>query len=219
MENQNIENQNGENQQNQQPQQGEQKHQNPGNNRPTGGQQQQERMFTQSELNAIVGDRVNRTKEKYEAKLQELNKQLEEMMTLKKKAEEYDKLFEEFESFKSKYRTEKIQTRFKEKAKEYNIEYLDAAMKLVKDELFGLSVNEDGEVEGLDDLVKKLVEENPFLVKKQEQPKPVGLPSNPSGRVDKSKEQLLKEAYEKARRTGKKEDLLAYSRLKRELNN
>lgn len=217
MENQNIENQNDGNQQNQQPQQGEQ--QNPGNqHRPTGGQKQ-ERMFTQSELNAIVGDRVNRTKEKYEAKLQELNKQLEEMMTIKKKAEEYDKLLEEFESFKSKYRTEKIQTRFKEKAKEYNIEYLDAAMKLVKDELFGLSVNEDGEVEGLDDLVKKLVEENPFLVKKQEQPKPVGLPSNPSGRVDKSKEQLLKEAYEKARRTGKKEDLLAYSRLKRELNN
>lgn len=209
MENQNVENQ--------QPQQGEQ--QNPGNQqRPTGGQEQ-ERMFTQSELNAIVGDRVNRTKEKYEAKLQELNKQLEEMMTVKKKAEEYDKLFEEFESFKSKYRTEKIQTRFKEKAKEYNIEYLDAAMKLVKDELFGLNVNEDGEVEGLDDLVKNLVEQNPFLVaQKQQQPKPVGMPANPSGRADKSKEQLLKEAYQKAKRTGRQEDMLAYSRLKRELN-
>lgn len=204
--------------QNQQPQQGEQ--QNPGNQqRPTGGQEQ-ERMFTQSELNAIVGDRVNRTKEKYEAKLQELNKQLEEMMTVKKKAEEYDKLFEEFESFKSKYRTEKIQTRFKEKAKEHNIEYLDAAMKLVKDELFGLNVNEDGEVEGLDDLVKNLVEQNPFLVaqKQQQQPKPVGMPANPSGRADKSKEQLLKEAYQKAKRTGRQEDMLAYSRLKRELN-
>jgi len=213
MENQNVENQ--------QPQQGEQ--QNPGNQqRPTGGQEQ-ERIFTQSELNAIVGDRVNRTKEKYEAKLQELNKQLEEMMTgseeLKKKAEEYDKLFEEFESFKSKYRTEKIQTRFKEKAKEHNIEYLDAAMKLVKDELFGLNVNEDGEVEGLDDLVKNLVEQNPFLVaQKQQQPKPVGMPANPSGRADKSKEQLLKEAYQKAKRSGRPEDMLEYSRLKRELN-
>lgn len=210
MENQNVENQ--------QPQQGEQ--QNPGNQqRPTGGQEQ-ERMFTQSELNAIVGDRVNRTKEKYEAKLQELNKQLEEMKAVKEKAEEYDKLFEEFESFKSKYRTEKIQTRFKEKAKEYNIEYLDAAMKLVKDELFGLNVNEDGEVEGLDDLVKNLVEQNPFLVaqKQQQQPKPVGMPANPSGRADKSKEQLLKEAYQKAKRTGRQEDMLAYSRLKRELN-
>lgn len=208
MENQNVENQ--------QPQQGEQ--QNPGNQqRPTGGQEQ-ERMFTQSELNAIVGDRVNRTKEKYEAKLQELNKQLEEMKAVKEKAEEYDKLFEEFESFKSKYRTEKIQTRFKEKAKEYNIEYLDAAMKLVKDELFGLNVNEDGEVEGLDDLVKNLVEQNPFLVAQKQQPKPVGMPANPSGRADKSKEQLLKEAYQKAKRTGRQEDMLAYSRLKRELN-
>lgn len=210
MENQNVENQ--------QPQQGEQ--QNPGNQqRPTGGQEQ-ERVFTQSELNAIVGDRVNRTKEKYEAKLQELNKQLEEMKAVKEKAEEYDKLFEEFESFKSKYRTEKIQTRFKEKAKEHNIEYLDAAMKLVKDELFGLNVNEDGEVEGLDDLVKNLVEQNPFLVaqKQQQQPKPVGMPANPSGRVDKSKEQLLKEAYQKAKRSGRPEDMLEYSRLKRELN-
>lgn len=209
MENQNVENQ--------QPQQGEQ--QNPGNQqRPTGGQEQ-ERVFTQSELNAIVGDRVNRTKEKYEAKLQELNKQLEEMKAVKEKAEEYDKLFEEFESFKSKYRTEKIQTRFKEKAKEHNIEYLDAAMKLVKDELFGLNVNEDGEVEGLDDLVKNLVEQNPFLVaQKQQQPKPVGMPANPSGRVDKSKEQLLKEAYQKAKRSGRPEDMLEYSRLKRELN-
>ena len=216
MENQNIENQNGENQQNQQPQQGEQKHQNPGNNRPTGGQQQQERMFTQSELNAIVGHRVSETKEKYEKKIEELSKQIEELKTgseeLKKKAENYDALLE-------KYRTEKIQTHFKEKARENNIEYIDAAMKLIKEELFALEINENGEVEGLDDLVKKLVEENPFLVKKQEQPKPVGLPSNPSGRVDKSKEQLLKEAYEKAKRTGKKEDLLAYSRLKRELNN
>lgn|SRR5690606_21607865 len=214
MENQNIENQNDGNQQNQQPQQGEQKHQNPGNNRPTGGQQ--ERMFTQSELNAIVGHRVSETKEKYEKKIEELSKQIEELKTgseeLKKKAENYDALLE-------KYRTEKIQTHFKEKARENNIEYIDAAMKLIKEELFALEINENGEVEGLDDLVKKLVEENPFLVKKQEQPKPVGLPSNPSGRVDKSKEQLLKEAYEKARRTGKKEDLLAYSRLKRELNN
>lgn len=213
MENQNVENQ--------QPQQGEQ--QNPGNQqRPTGGQEQ-ERMFTQSELNAIVGDRVNRTKEKYEAKLQELNKQLEEMKSgseeLKKKAEDYDKLVEEFEAFKSKYRTEKIQTRFKEKAKEHNIEYLDAAMKLVKEELFALNIDENGEVEGLDDLVKNLVEQNPFLVvEKKEQPKPIGLPTNPSGKVDKSKEQLLKEAYEKAKRTGRQEDMLAYSRLKRELN-
>lgn len=217
MENQNVENQHDGNQQNQQPQQGEQKHQNPGNNRPTGGQQQQqERMFTQSELNAIVGHRVSETKEKYEKKIEELSKQIEELKTgseeLKKKAENYDALLE-------KYRTEKIQTHFKEKARENKIEYIDAAMKLIKEELFALEINENGEVEGLDDLVKKLVEENPFLVKKQEQPKPVGLPSNPSGRVDKSKEQLLKEAYEKARRTGKKEDLLAYSRLKRELNN
>jgi len=209
----------------QQPQQGEQQpqNQNPGyQNRPTGGQEQ-ERMFTQSELNAIVGDRVNRTKEKFEAKIQELNKQIEELMTgseeIKKKAEEYDKLSKEFEEFKNKYRTEKIETKFKEKAKEHNIEYLDAAMKLVKEELFALNIDENGEIEGLDDLVKNLVEQNPFLVAQKQQPKvPVGSPTNPANRVEKSKEQLLKEAYEKAKRTGRPEDVREYSRLKRELN-
>lgn len=187
------------------------------------GEQHEKPMFTQSQLNSIIGDRVNQVKNKYEAKIQELNKQLEEVMNgndeLKKKAEEYDALSEKFEKFKAKYRTEKIQSKFKEKAKEYDVEYVDAALKLVKDELFQLNIDENGDVEGIDDLVKNLVEQNPFLVvQKKQQPKVLGAPTNPSGKAEKTKEQLLKEAHDRAKRTGRQEDIIRYSQLKRELN-
>ena len=53
---------------------------------------------------------------------------------------------------------------------------------------------------GMDDAIKTLVDNKPFLLAKK-QPKPIGEPTNGNTeRADKTAEQLLKEAADKARR-------------------
>jgi chromosome segregation ATPase len=212
----------------------------PGNTADQTGGQKDEPKFTQEQVNAIVQDRISRLEKKYSEKLAkfdeyqkriaEFDKQAEEKRRaemdeierlkedLAKKDKELQKLMEEKDGILGKFRAQTITTAFKEVAAKHDVEHITAAMKLAKDELSALEVGEDGTVEGIEELVKKLVEENPFLVSQKQTKKPVGAPTNPSNRADeKTNEQRLKEAYEKAKRSGNPADLIEYRKLKRQL--
>ncbi|MNU00783.1 hypothetical protein D3C72_2440070 [compost metagenome] len=70
------------------------------------------------------------------------------------------------------------------------------------------------------DVIKALVEAKPYLAEaSKKEPRQVGGPTGGNDpKPDKTKEQLLAEAADKARRTGRIEDRMAYAALKEELN-
>ncbi|MEV5028509.1 scaffolding protein [Paenibacillus sp. LPE1-1-1.1] len=112
-----------------------------------------------------------------------------------------------------------IRTEFRLLAKESGIraDALDDAYKLA--DLTGAAVDEEGNVTGVEDVIKALVAAKPYLAEApKKEPRQVGGPSGGDPKPDKTKEQLIAEAAEKARRTGKIEDRMAYAALKEELN-
>jgi hypothetical protein len=74
-----------------------------------------------------------------------------------------------------------------------------------------ITVDEDGAVQGIDEMLDAL---NVLKTSKQ-QPRKIGEPVGE--KKDKSAEQMLQEAAEKARRTGRLEDRAAYAALKQKL--
>lgn len=190
--------------------------------------------FTQEELNALIIGAKKQVKKKYEAMLSEYEelkrkaaeyeaKQKEEELAKLSEVERLQKLLEEKEAaaaaaLKEKeealaaIQREKIETAFERAAAKANIpdKYLEDAKLLA-----GLSKVESAEE--VEELVKKLVKEKPFLVEKKEQ-KPIGQPSNPAPtKSEKDAQQVLKELAEKARRTGRIEDRVKYAQKKKEL--
>lgn len=196
----------------------------------------QDKTFTQAELEEIIAKRLERERKKLDkfadyddikAKAAEYEKALEEKrlaeLSEKERAEEIAKKAEEEKSalekqlaeFKAQIEREKITNEFIKVATSANVQYIDDAIKLA--DLSAVIVNEEGKVEGMEDVIKTLVEHKPYLVVKKQQ-KQIGDSTNTnSDKSDKSAEQLLKEAADKARRSGKSEDIAAYSKLKREL--
>ncbi|MNN63354.1 hypothetical protein D3C81_1787280 [compost metagenome] len=78
-------------------------------------------------------------------------------------------------------------------------------------------MDDDGNPQGVADAVKALVEANPYLVT-EAKPKEIGKPTGGSGDPDdKTKAQLLAEAAEKARKSGRPEDRAAFAALKLQL--
>ncbi|WP_298833975.1 phage scaffolding protein [uncultured Planococcus sp.] len=192
-----------------------------------------EKLLTQAEFDDALKKRLERERKKFEGydelktKAAEYEKQLEEKRLAelgeqersqeiaKKYEEENQSLQQRIAEMESKTKQQAITNEFIKVATGHNVAYIDDALKLA--DLSGVSVGEDGLVEGVDDIIKALVEQKPFLVAKAA-PKPVGQPSNgESERTDKTKEQLLADAADKFKRTGKNEDMAAYSQLKREL--
>ena len=109
----------------------------------------------------------------------------------------------------------KVNSEFIKVANANGIQYVDDAMRLA--DLSAVKVGEDGKVEGVEEIVKALVENKPYLVA-QKKAKAIGEASNQvSDRSDKTADQLLAEAAEKARKTNKPEDKIAFAKLKREL--
>ncbi|WP_313640086.1 scaffolding protein [Paenibacillus sp.] len=110
-----------------------------------------------------------------------------------------------------------INAEFKSLAREANVpaDRLAAALKLA--DLSAVTVDDEGNAVGVKEAVEALVSAHIYLVEKT-QPKPLGGRSGGEDVPDKTKEQLLKEAAEKARKTGRIEDRMAYSALKDELN-
>lgn len=199
-----------------------------------------EKRFTQAEVDKILADRVARANKKLEkfadyddlkTKATEYENAIEANriaeLSAQERAEELAKKFEaerdgfakQLEEFKTKAERQQIVNAFIKAAPGVSIpsDRIDAAMKLA--DLSAVTVGEDGEVSGIDELMSALVNNYAFLQDAKKPQKPIGEASN--GNVDvseKTSEQLLKDAADKAKRTGRREDLMAYAALKRELS-
>lgn len=107
-----------------------------------------------------------------------------------------------------------FEQKFRELASASNIEHVDDALKLadVSSVYF-----EDDEVRGVEEVVKDLVENKPFLLKKK--PTIIG---RPAGRVcdddDRGDMAILADYEAKAKRTGKMSDRVAFAQMKRKIN-
>lgn len=195
-----------------------------------------EKTFTQSELDELVRKRLERERKKYEgfdelkAKAAEYEKAIEEKRLAelseqerlqeiaKKHEEEKQLLAQQLADLQAKTKQQAIVNAFIKAAPSVNIpaDRIDAALKLA--DISAVNVGDDGEVEGLDSVMSTLVEQYSFLAAATKTAKPIGDASNGAPeRTDKTKEQLLEEAAAKFKRTGKPEDMAAYSKLKREL--
>jgi hypothetical protein len=196
----------------------------------------QAKTFTQEEVDKILAKRLGRVESKYadydelKSKADEFQKELEQKrmaeLSAQERAEELAKKFEaerndyakQLEEFKTKVERQQVVNEFIKAAPSANIpsDRIDAALKLA--DLSAVKVGEDG-VEGLADVMKSLVEQYSFLADVKKPQKPIGEATNNSNEVvEKTAEQLLRDAAEKARRTGTIEDKIAYAALKAQLN-
>ncbi|MGY8620221.1 Clp protease ClpB [Bacillus safensis] len=198
---------------------------------PNGDDQPKKLELTQEELDAMITKRISRVESKYadygelkgqveafkKAEQEKADAELTELDRIKKeleaKSETEKTLTQQIEDLKKAGEQEKITNAFIKSATSANIAYLDDALRLA--DLSGVSV-EDGRVVGVDDVVKALVEEKPFLI--AQKPKPIGQSTNSgTDKIDKTPDQLIKEAEEKARKSGRVEDRAAVALLKRQL--
>lgn len=189
--------------------------------------------MTQEEFDAIIVREKGRVKGKYadyddlKAKLTEYEaaqqakadaelsavERLEKQLAEKEAAELA--LTDQLNEVKTQATQERIRNAFVQAASANEVTYVDAALKLA--DLSAVEVGEDGSLTGVDDIVKALVADNPFLVAKKQQ-KEIGESSN-GGKQDneKTSEQLLEEAADKAKKSGRIEDRIAFDKLKRQL--
>lgn len=192
-----------------------------------------EKTFTQAELDDIIAKRIARVEKKYEGfddlktKATEYERVLEEKrlaeLSEKERAEELAKKYEdelnaikaELDATRTKAQEERIRNEFIKVATGANIAYIDDAIALA--DLSAVNIDEDGNVVGVDEVVKALVENKPFLVAKK-LTQPIGTATNGGQQLnEKTAEQLLAEAAEKARATGKIADKVNYAKLKKQL--
>jgi hypothetical protein len=195
--------------------------------------------FTQDEIDKIVADRIARERKKLEkfadyddlkTKASEYEKALEEKrlaeLSAQERAEEIAKKFEaerneyakQLEELKTQAQREKIVNAFIKAAPGVNIpsDRIDAALKLA--DLSAVTVGENG-VEGLESVMGTLVEQYSFLAETKKPQKAIGEATNsPKDTADKTSEQLLRDAAEKAKRSQKIEDKIAYAALKAQLS-
>lgn len=110
-----------------------------------------------------------------------------------------------------------INAEFKTAARDANIpaERLAAALKLADTD--AVTVDDDGNVNGLADVITALIAEHPYLAEVT-QPKPVGSPSGGGDPAAKTKEQRLSEAKALAETNPTPQAIAAYTKLKRELS-
>lgn len=151
--------------------------------------------------------------ERKKAEMSELER-LQAELQAKEEAEK--ELSQQLEAHKKAVEQEKIRNAFITKAQAANIAYIDDAYALA--DLSSVKVTENG-VEGIDEVVANLIENKPFLLERQSKtPRQIGEGTSHRNEVsEKTAEQLLKEAAEKARNSGKPEDKMAYAHLKRKL--
>lgn len=197
------------------------------------------KVFTQDELNRIVAERLSKERKKYEgfddlkARLAEYEAAEEERkkaaMTeqerLLAEKEEAERKAAEAEEASKKALEEAnkrlINAEFRLAAKEAGInpDAIDDAFKLA--DLSGVTVGDNAKVEGIEDVVKSLLESKPYLRGQPQvkpEPKRIGEGTQSGSKdSDKTREQLLKEAMEKASKSGRIEDRIAYAKLKLEL--
>jgi hypothetical protein len=195
--------------------------------------------FTQADVDRLLGERVARVNKKLErfadyddlkTKASEYEKALEEKrlaeLSAQERAEEIAKKFEaerneyakQLDELKTQAQREKIVNAFIKAAPSVNIpsDRIDAALKLA--DLSAVNIGENG-VEGLEDVLNALVTNYSFLAETKKPQKQIGEASNSLRDVsEKTSEQMLKEAAEKAKRSQKMEDKIAYAALKAQLS-
>ncbi|WP_348623014.1 scaffolding protein [Paenibacillus peoriae] len=171
--------------------------------------------FTQDELDQVIADRIARERKKY-ADYDELKTKLSDFEREKEEREkEKMSVTERLEAEKTAAlkaaedaRIERdqaltaanqrlIKAEFRTMARELNIrpDALDDAYVLA--DLSSASVGEDGSINGVEDVVKALIENKPFLVEQpKKEPLPIGGPSggNPYDKETRTLEQQLAEA-------------------------
>lgn len=189
--------------------------------------------MTQAELDALIGKEKGRVKSKYadyndlktklstfeQAEKERKELEMTELEKLQAQLAEKDTkeqtLAQQLADLEKAVQQEKIRNAFNQVATSQNVNHLDDAFVLA--DLSAVTV-EDGKVVGMEDAIKALVDNKPFLLAKK-QPKPIGESTNGNTeRADKTAEQLLKEAAAKAKASGRIEDKMAYATLKAELN-
>lgn len=193
-----------------------------------------EKTFTQAELDEIIAKRIARVEKKYEGfddlktKLSEYESQAEEKrqseLTDLQKAQEQAQQFEtqlqeltaQLEAERNNARQQAIKNEFIKVASSANIIDVDAAMAL--SDLSAVEIGEDGKVNGVDDVIKTLVEHKPYLVAKK-QTQPIGTATNggSGGQSEKTAEQLLADAADRVRREQTPASRVAYAQLKKRL--
>jgi len=193
----------------------------------------QEKMLTQTEFEEALKKRLERERKKFadydelKAKADEYAAELEAKrqaeLTETERAQEIAKQFEEeknaltaqLEALRKQSEQERIRNEFTKVASSANIEYIDDAIALA--DLSAVSIDEDGKVVGIDDVVKALVENKPFLVAKK-QKHPIGTATNGGGQQyhDKPAEQILEELRNKARKSGRIEDRVAFDKARKQ---
>lgn len=199
---------------------------------PTNPEPKGEKMLTQEEVNAIVQGKVNKLKEKYKdyedlqnkvaafeaAQQAKADAELSELEKAQKALEEKEgslsELQKQIEAMKAEAKDQAIHSTFERVARKANIEYIEDAFNLAD---LSTVTYEDGKVEGVEDIIAALVESKPYLLAKQQQKQIGGASNGPTHDSTVSDEDLLRAAAEKARKTGRLEDRVAYAHLKRQL--
>lgn len=184
--------------------------------------------FSQDELDKIVADRIARERKKYgdyddvKAQLAAFEKEREEAE--KAKLTEIERAQKEREDALTKAADYEKQVAELAKARENDI--LEHAIQLaakdtVDPDAVALMIDrstlrvEGGKAVGVVEAVEALKAAKPYLAVKQDtQPRSIGDTSVPPKQKDKTAEQILAELAEKARKSGRSEDKVAYAEAK-----
>ncbi|NGM81200.1 scaffolding protein [Paenibacillus sp. 7124] len=205
---------------------------------PPADPQDPPKTFTQDELDRIVADRIARERKKTEkfadyddikAKLSEFEKSEAERQKAEMSATERLEA-EKAEALRKAQEAEErgnaaltaanqrlVNAEFKALARDANVpaDRLAAALKLA--DLSGVTVDDEGNPQGVEDAVKALIDANPYLVA-ETKPKEIGKPSGGADPQDKTKDQILAEAKALAEKNPTPDAIARYTKLKRELN-
>ncbi|OME21581.1 MULTISPECIES: phage scaffolding protein [Paenibacillus] len=165
-----------------------------------------DKTFTQADLDRIVADRLARDR-----------KGREDYDDIKTKLTTLEQADAARDAALNTANQRLIAAEFRSLARDANIptDRMAAALKLA--DLTGVTLDGEGNAIGVKEAVEALIVANAYLVEKT-QPKPIGGASGAkTDPPDKTKEHLLREAADKARKTGRIEDRMAYAALKEEL--
>ena len=135
-----------------------------------------ERTFTQSELDAILRDRLERERKKFESfdELQAKAKKLDDLEEAQKSEQQklqdrVDKAEAEAETARQQAKQTLLRAAIVSKAA--SLDFADPSDAYVLLDKSSLEVGDDGEVEGLEDALKSLADAKPYMLKQDDQSK------------------------------------------------
>jgi hypothetical protein len=152
--------------------------------------------------------------ERKKAEMTEAQRLQAELEAARAEKSDYESRLTEAEQ---RHKQSTINAEFRLLAKEAGV--VDAAVALKLVDLATAQVGEDGAVTGVAEALEALKTSAPYLFAKEPvKPKPLGEENNPQKNGDKTSEQVLNALAEKARKSGRPEDRIAYSEAKAKLN-